>query len=94
MRVENYMNLLESVVSLQEIGNRAILNKEKLALFCSVKCLGDIILKTYDLAKILRDKGIVVISGFRSPMEKECLRIKDSGEHSWVTDFQQKYGIK
>ncbi len=20
--------------------------------------------------------------------------IKDSGEHSWVTDFQQKYGIK
>lgn len=47
----------------------------KLALFCSIKCPGKLILNTYDLAKKLRQEGITVISGFHSPMEKECLRI-------------------
>lgn len=46
-----------------------------LALFCSVKCPGELILKTYDIAKALRDKGITVMSGFHSPMEQECLNI-------------------
>lgn len=57
------------------IGNISILSTKKLAFFCSVKSPGDIILKTYDLAKEFRDKGITVISGFHSPMEQECLRI-------------------
>ncbi|MDP3062946.1 MAG: DNA-processing protein DprA, partial [Chloroflexota bacterium] len=45
------------------------------ALFCSVRCPGDLILKTYDLARALRDAGVPVIGGFHSPMEKECLRL-------------------
>jgi predicted Rossmann fold nucleotide-binding protein DprA/Smf involved in DNA uptake len=45
------------------------------ALFCSVKCPGDLILKTYDLARNLRQAGVAVISGFHSPMERECLDI-------------------
>lgn len=57
------------------IGNTSILSTKKMAFFCSVKSPGDIILKTYDLAKELRDKSITVISGFHSPMEQECLRI-------------------
>ena len=44
-------------------------------MFCSVKCPGDLILKTYDLARGLRDDGTTVIGGFHSPMEKECLTI-------------------
>lgn len=51
-----------------------------LALFCSVKCPGNLILKTYDLARQLRDAGTVVISGFHSPMEKECLSLLLRGE--------------
>lgn len=43
------------------------------ALFCSVQCSGDLILQTYDLACALRNAGVTVISGFHSPMEKECL---------------------
>src|SRR6266568_5392436 len=43
------------------------------ALFCSVQCSSAIILQTYDLARALRDAGVTVISGFHSPMEKECL---------------------
>jgi predicted Rossmann fold nucleotide-binding protein DprA/Smf involved in DNA uptake len=57
------------------LGNLNILQRETLALFCSVKCPGDLILKTYDLARGLRDEGTPVIGGFHSPMEKECLAI-------------------
>jgi len=53
------------------IGNIDILNSNLLGFFCSVKCPGDIILKTYDLARALRNAGITVISGFHSPIEKD-----------------------
>ena len=46
-----------------------------IALFCSVQCPGSIILQTYDLARTLRDARVTVISGFHSPMEKECLNV-------------------
>ena len=55
------------------IGDLDILGKKLLGFFCSVKCPGNVILKTYDLARELRDAGIAVISGFHSPIEKDCL---------------------
>lgn len=61
--------------SLCIVGDPAILDRAKVALFCSVKCPGKLILDTYDLAKRFRDEGVTVISGFHSPMEQECLRI-------------------
>jgi len=57
------------------IGNLDILRHNSTALFCSTKCPGDLIVKTYDIAQILRDAGMTVISGFHSPMERECLTI-------------------
>jgi predicted Rossmann fold nucleotide-binding protein DprA/Smf involved in DNA uptake len=57
------------------IGNLDILKQKKLALFCSVRCPGSIIIQAYDCVKVLRDAGITVISGFHSPVEKECLKI-------------------
>jgi len=62
------------------LGNLDLLQQETTALFCSVKCPGNLILKTYDLARELRDAGTAVISGFHSPMEKECLSILLRGE--------------
>ena len=59
----------------RSIGNSSILDSPKLALFCSVRCPGKLILDTYDLAKHFREERITVISGFHSPMEQECLRI-------------------
>jgi len=55
------------------IGNLDILEMNLLGFFCSVKCPGSVILKTYDLARELRDADIAVISGFHSPIEKDCL---------------------
>lgn len=46
-----------------------------LVLSCSIKCPGNVILKTYDLAGALCDAGVPVIGGFHAPMEKECLDI-------------------
>lgn len=59
--------------ALWTLGNRDLLRQQAVALFCSVKCPGNLILKTYDLVRELRDAGVAVISGFHSPMEKECL---------------------
>src|SRR3990172_6162894 len=67
-------------LSITAIGNTAILQNKTLALFCSTKCPGNIILKTYDLMKRLRESGITVISGFHSPMERECLNILLKGK--------------
>lgn len=57
------------------IGKLDIIKNKKVALICSIKCPGNLILKTYDLAVTMRDQGIAVIGGFHSPMEKECLRL-------------------
>ncbi len=61
--------------ALTTIGNIDILRHNSTALFCSQKCPGDLILKTYDLAQILRHAGMTVIGGFHSPMEREFLSI-------------------
>jgi len=57
------------------LGSQEILESKKLALFCSRRCPGNLILKAYDLARSLREDGVTVISGFHTPVEKECLRI-------------------
>ena len=61
--------------SITALGNPDILGNRSIALFCSAKCPGDLILKTYDLAQIFRQAGMMAIGGFHSPMEKECLAI-------------------
>ena len=60
---------------LSVLGNLDLLAQPKTALFCSTRCPGDAILRAYDQAAKWRDAGRCVISGFHSPVEKECLRI-------------------
>ncbi len=56
-------------------GNPDLLQRPLTALLCSKKCPGNVILRTFDLVRRLRDEGNTVISGFHSSMEEECLRI-------------------
>jgi predicted Rossmann fold nucleotide-binding protein DprA/Smf involved in DNA uptake len=65
----------QAPTTLTALGNMALLSQPKTALFCSVRCPGDAILGAYDSARKLRDEGVTVVSGFHSPVEKECLRI-------------------
>ena len=54
-------------------GDPTILDRKLLGFFCSVRCPGDVIVKTYDLARSLRSTEVTLIGGFQSPMEKEFL---------------------
>jgi len=59
-------------------GNLAILvaNSAPITgLFCSRKCPGNLILPAFDQISALRDAGHIVVSGFHSEMERECLNI-------------------
>ena len=61
--------------AIEALGDLHILQRKSLALFCSVKCPGNLIVQTYDLAQKLRREGVTVIGGFHSPMERQCLAI-------------------
>lgn len=56
-------------------GPIALLDQPKTGFFCSSQCPGFIILKTFDAITRMRDKGQVLIGGFHSVMEWECLGI-------------------
>lgn len=62
------------------LGNLDLLKLKKKAFFCSSKCPGNLILKTFDYFRGFKDSGRAIISGFHSPMEKECLNILIRGE--------------
>ncbi len=70
--------------ALHAIGPVALLAARRTALFCSAHTPGDAILRSHDAARRMRDEGITVISGFHSPIEKECLRILLRGKQPIV----------
>lgn len=74
----------EAPLTLSCIGNLELLRSQSLALFCSNKCPGSLILQTYDLAQRLREQGTSVISGFHSPVERECLNILLRGQNQII----------
>ena len=62
-------------VRLWAIGRLALISLPKTALFCSKSCPGDAVLRAMDQALKWRKHGRCIISGFHSPIEKECLHI-------------------
>ncbi len=70
--------------TLDMVGDAEILERRKVALLCSQKCPGALILETYDLCQHFRATGVTVISGFHSPMEQECLRILLRSPHPQI----------
>ena len=66
---------MEQIPKFKTRGNLHLPEEPLTALFCSARCPGDFILKTYDLARSMRDAGVAVIGGFQTPMKKECLRL-------------------
>jgi predicted Rossmann fold nucleotide-binding protein DprA/Smf involved in DNA uptake len=72
---------------LQLIGSLNLLALRKTALFCSARVPGNVILRAHDIAQQLRDEGATVISGFHSPIEKDCLKILLRGKRPIVICF-------
>ena len=74
------------------IGTAEILDAHKVGLFCSVTCPGDAVLGAYDTARNLRDERATVVSGFHSPVEKECLRILLRGKQPVIMCLARAFG--
>ena len=60
---------------LNSSGDQSLLKHRLLGLICSIQCPGSIVIQTFDAMRALRDAGVVVVGGFHSPMERECLDI-------------------
>jgi hypothetical protein len=56
------------------MGDLDLLKKPLTAFFCSAKCPGKAILRTYDLVTGWRDDGRVVVGGSHSPVERDTKR--------------------
>lgn len=57
------------------LGNLELLRRCKLAVLCSVRCPGSLIVQSYDLVQRLRESPFALLGGFHSPMEKEWLMV-------------------
>ena len=61
------------------LGDLALLDRRPLAIFCSSRCPGSLIVQASDLAHALRDCDAAVIGGFHTPVEVACLEILLAG---------------
>jgi len=59
--------------SFHTLGDNSILQHHKVAFFCSRKCPGTAIIRSFDWAVEQREKGVCVISGFHSGIEQDVL---------------------
>lgn len=79
--------------ALSIIGDASrLFQPKKTALFCSVRCPSGKTVAAYDMARKLRDDGVAVISGFHSPVEKECLRILLKGNQPVIVCLARALG--
>jgi predicted Rossmann fold nucleotide-binding protein DprA/Smf involved in DNA uptake len=65
----------EAPAAITAIGKPALLERRKLALFCSARCPGSLIVQSYDMVQRLRESPFAMLGGFHSPMEKEWLSV-------------------
>lgn len=61
--------------SVAAMGNLQILNRPKLAIFCSAECPAPLAAQIHDLMQKPAAAGVTSVGGFHSPLERECLNI-------------------
>jgi predicted Rossmann fold nucleotide-binding protein DprA/Smf involved in DNA uptake len=69
------------------IGNQEILEKHKIGLFCSERCPEDAVANAHRAARKFCQEEATMVSGFHSPVEKECLRILLEGRQPIIICF-------
>ena len=76
----------EAPAELLMAGPSDLLDRPMTGFFCSSQCPGSIVLKTFDAITRIRDEGRILIGGFHSVMEWECLGILLRGRQPiiWV----------
>ncbi|MGB4806082.1 MAG: hypothetical protein WBV59_25820, partial [Anaerolineae bacterium] len=69
----------DAPAAIAALGDLALLDCRPLAIFCSSRCPGSLIVQASDLAHALADRGAAVIGGFHTPVEAACLEILLAG---------------
>ena len=70
----------------------AAIAQAEVALFCSRRCTGAAIVALYDAARALRTADLRVVSGFHTPMERECLTVLLRGRDAVVVLARRESG--
>ena len=65
-------------------GRREILEKPRVALLISRRCTGRPIVAALDLARALRDAGVVVVGAFHSAVERDCFDFLIRGDQGVI----------
>lgn len=86
------MILYRLLPTTESLRNLSLQEERLAALFCSVRCPGDPNLKTYELARIMRDAEMPVIRGFQAQMEEECLHLLLRGSQPVVMCSDRSIG--
>jgi predicted Rossmann fold nucleotide-binding protein DprA/Smf involved in DNA uptake len=77
--------VLESPPALTVIGSLDVLQQQSwLAVFCSSRCPGSLIIQAQDVAHELVKQNTAVIGGFHSTVERELLRVLLRGTNSII----------
>lgn len=76
--------VLKNSNKMNYLGNKKILDNYKIGFLCSKRVPADVILKTYDWAIEQKNKGICVVSGFHSKIEKDVFDILIRGEQPLI----------
>ena len=69
---------------MEYLGNKDILKIHKTAFLCSQKVPAEFIIKSYDWAKEQRNKGVCVICGNHSQIEKDVFEILLKGKQPLI----------
>lgn len=69
---------------MEYFGNKDILNHHKTGFLSSRKCPAEVVLKSYEWAKVQRNKGNNVVCGNHSQIEKDVFEILLKGEQHLV----------
>lgn len=70
--------------ALYTLGNKHLLEREGLAIFCSGKSTPDIRLKSLEFCRSITGTGYAIVSGFHSAVEKKCLRVLVDMKHPTI----------
>jgi predicted Rossmann fold nucleotide-binding protein DprA/Smf involved in DNA uptake len=65
-------------------GDVVLVSRGCVALTASRRCPGSPIVQAMDLARALRDAGVVVVSGFHSPLERDCFGFLVRGDQGVI----------
>ncbi len=74
------------------LGKIEALQASMSALFCSKETPGATILKAFDQAAAWRDAGRCIVSGFHSPLERQCLDMLLRGDQPIVMALARGLG--